>query len=213
MNTENNRRAVNSTPGSAERARKSVSGGERGSGASGQAKLAGQARPGGQGRVAQQPKPSGQTVPARKKPPSPSRGAVAIAENTQRTGKRPQITPASTIESSQRKSVGAKKSGHRGGEKAKKAPRGSLLTRVAMAAFFVYAVVTIVSGQVSLSEKRQQLEDLKVRSDTLTAENEEYQRLIQLSMEDERAYMEAIAVDKLGYAYPAEIRFYDPARG
>lgn len=141
-------------------------------------------------------------LPKRSAVPAPSRGAVAIAENMERSGKGALITSSAGKGSARKKKAASKPK-----------KKGSALTRMAMAAFFVYAVVTIISGQVSLSEKRQQLADLKERSASLTAENEEYQRLIQLSMEDERAYMEAIAVDKLGYAYPAEIRFYDPARG
>lgn len=96
----------------------------------------------------------------------------------------------------------------------RKRPRGTLLgsmIRIAFLAFVIYAIVNIVSVQVGLSEKRNELAALSEKKQQLMLENEEYARL--LSLDDEREYMEQIAIEKLDYAYPNEIRFYDTSKG
>ena len=60
------------------------------------------------------------------------------------------------------------------------------------------------------NEKEAELEELKLIAEQLEAENAEYESI--LSEEDERTYMERIAIEKLGYAYPDERRFYDTTR-
>lgn len=71
-------------------------------------------------------------------------------------------------------------------------------------------LVTIVSEKVELGEKQAELEILVQQAAALEAENASYQSI--LSEEDERTYMERIASEKLGYAYPDERRFYDTTR-
>lgn len=91
--------------------------------------------------------------------------------------------------------------------------RGMLFAKLAKLAFFafiIYVLVNIISVQVSLSDKREELAALNERKAELELENEEYERL--LNMENDREYMEQIAVEKLDYAYPTEIRFYDTSR-
>lgn len=70
--------------------------------------------------------------------------------------------------------------------------------------------VTIVNQQVGLLEKKEQLAELEQRKEELIAANDEYQRI--LNVVDEREYMERVAIEVLGYAYPSEIRFYDTSR-
>lgn len=71
----------------------------------------------------------------------------------------------------------------------------------------VACLFSIVSDKVELSSKQEELELLKAQAAELEAENASYQSI--LSEEDERTYMERIATEKLGYAYPDERRFYD----
>lgn len=85
-----------------------------------------------------------------------------------------------------------------------------LLCKLAFFAFVIYALVSIISVQVTLAEKKEQLATLEQKAEQLKSENDEYDRL--LNIDDEKAYMEKIAMDKLNYAYPTEIRFYDTSR-
>lgn len=82
---------------------------------------------------------------------------------------------------------------------------------MAFLAFTVYAIVNIISVQVSLSDKRAELAALEQKKAEIQLENEEYERL--LSLDDEDEYMREVAMEKLDYAYPTEIRFYDTSRG
>ena len=96
---------------------------------------------------------------------------------------------------------------------ATKKRRKSLITHfknVAILCLLCYAVVVLVTQQVHLSESKQ--EYAKVKSEVVTAQqnNDEYQRL--LSIKDNNEYMEHIAIERLGYAYPNEKRYYDTSR-
>ncbi|MCR5807150.1 MAG: hypothetical protein K6G68_08995 [Oscillospiraceae bacterium] len=77
----------------------------------------------------------------------------------------------------------------------------------------VMAVVVIASGgfivanRVALDEKQAELDALREQVDVFEAENASYKSI--LDEEDERTYMERIAQERLGYAYPDEHRFYD----
>ncbi len=70
----------------------------------------------------------------------------------------------------------------------------------------IYSVVTIISQQVQIAKLRQEEKEINERMSEARQLNDEYSRL--LSSEDEDAYMEMIAVERLGYAYPEERRFY-----
>lgn len=71
-------------------------------------------------------------------------------------------------------------------------------------------LISIIGDKVELNEKQQELAVLREQAEALEAENASYESI--LSEEDERTYMERIATEKLGYAYPDERRFYDTAR-
>jgi cell division protein FtsB len=73
-----------------------------------------------------------------------------------------------------------------------------------------YAVIVLVSQQVTIAEKRK--ENQKARSKVIAAQqtNDELSRL--LSMSDEKEFMEKIAIERLGYAYPNERRVFDASR-
>lgn len=71
-------------------------------------------------------------------------------------------------------------------------------------------LISIVSDKVELNEKQQELVALQMKAAELEAENAGYASI--LEEEDERTYMERIATENLGYAYPDERRFYDTSR-
>lgn len=99
------------------------------------------------------------------------------------------------------------------GKKIKKNPVLTALMRLASAAFVVYCFASIVSVQASIAEKRAELELLNEKAALLEAENDECMRLLNLMEgEDQGEYMERIAIEKCGYAFPGERRFYDNSR-
>ncbi len=95
-------------------------------------------------------------------------------------------------------------------KKEKKHSPGKLLCRLAFVLFVGYCLVSIISVQISIAEKKEQLATLQKKSEEIKAKNAEYERLLNAS--DEKKYMEQLAIDELGYAYPNEIRFYDISR-
>ncbi len=97
--------------------------------------------------------------------------------------------------------------------KEKKEHKGFMLRnfiRLAFFAFVIYALVSIISVQVTLSEKKDELAALKAQSEELKEKNSDSQHL--LEVDDEKEYMERIAIEELGYSYPNETRYYDVSR-
>lgn len=76
--------------------------------------------------------------------------------------------------------------------------------------FIIGCVLSITSTQIEIAEKKQQLAELQEHKKELEIQYNEYAGI--LSEDDERVYMEKIAIDLLGYAYPNERRFYDTTR-
>lgn len=82
---------------------------------------------------------------------------------------------------------------------------------IPVALILIFAcLISIVSDKVELSEKQKELAVLQAKAYELEAENAGYASI--LEEEDERTYMERIAAENLGYAYPDERRFYDTSR-
>ena len=71
----------------------------------------------------------------------------------------------------------------------------------------VYLGVSLISVQMEIIAKRQQLENVNQQVSTQQAENEEMRRT--LGTDDEAAYMERLARSKLEYALPNERVFID----
>lgn len=88
----------------------------------------------------------------------------------------------------------------------KKATLASHIGIIAVIVFMIYAVVVIISTEAEMNEQEAVLENLKQQITLAHQENDEYERI--LGSEDKNAYMEMIAIEKLGYAYPNEKRFY-----
>jgi tRNA G46 methylase TrmB len=84
------------------------------------------------------------------------------------------------------------------------------LVRLAAAALVVGCAVLTVSTEKECAEKEQQLAKIQEKIDAYDAENKELQRT--LESDDLSAYMEKIALEERGYAYPDERRFYDTSR-
>jgi cell division protein FtsB len=100
------------------------------------------------------------------------------------------------------------KAARRGGKK--KYVPASVLKSAAVFAFVAWCLFSIVSAQSEMAGKKSELEALKEKTAAFELENEEYRSI--LSEEDERAFVERIAIDTLGYAYPNERRFVDKTR-
>jgi cell division protein FtsB len=86
----------------------------------------------------------------------------------------------------------------------------SLIT-VASLSIAVFCIGAFVLRQAELEEKRIELQRLSDECIELEKQNSEYESILNES--DERAYIERIASEVLGYAYPNERRFYDSGSG
>ena len=81
-----------------------------------------------------------------------------------------------------------------------------VLLGVSVFGLILYSVFNIISQQAQIAQLKKQSEELSVQISEAKQENDEYVRI--LSSDDESEYMERIAVERLGYAYPDERRFY-----
>ena len=87
-------------------------------------------------------------------------------------------------------------------EKVEKKPFSGFLMKLAVAGAAVYLVVSFVSGQIRVAEKQRELDEVNARLELQQEKNEELQRL--MDSDDEDAYVERVAREKLGYARPKE---------
>lgn len=87
-----------------------------------------------------------------------------------------------------------------------------MLVKIAVIIVMGFAVVSIVSMQNSIEQKKQEKIALQEEIDVITAENEELNDILQ--SEDISRYMEKLAVENgsYSYAYPDERRYYDTSR-
>ncbi len=85
-----------------------------------------------------------------------------------------------------------------------------IITNVVVVVFFVVCLISIISTEATLAQKREEL--AAIEAATIAAENEykELERI--LGDDDVQAYMEKMAIEELNYAYPNERRFYDTSR-
>ena len=81
-----------------------------------------------------------------------------------------------------------------------------VLAYIAVFCLIIYAVFNIISQQAQIAELKKQSEELSAQITEQEQRNDEYNRLLKSG--DETEYMERIAVEQLGYAYPNERRFY-----
>ncbi len=83
----------------------------------------------------------------------------------------------------------------------------SLLVKLALAAVAVYLLAGFVGGQIQLAAKQNELALLSQQVEAQTQENRELVRMME--EDDDTAYIERMAREKLGYAKPNERVFVD----
>lgn len=91
-------------------------------------------------------------------------------------------------------------------EGGKRAGLVKIITTIAVFCLIIYSVFNIISQQAQIAQLKKQSEELSAKITEAEQQNDEYIRL--LSADDESEYMERIAIERLGYAYPNERRFY-----
>ena len=84
------------------------------------------------------------------------------------------------------------------------------LVKLAAGTIIVGCAVLIITTEKDCAEKEKELVAIQEKIDSYEAENMELQRV--LESDDMSSYMEKVAVEERGYAYPDERRFYDTSR-
>ena len=92
----------------------------------------------------------------------------------------------------------------------KKGLFNSGLVRLVALAVMVGCGFLIFTTNKDCNEKNHELETIQAKIDSYEAENAELQNV--LESDDLSSYMERIAIEERGYAYPDERRFYDVSR-
>ncbi|MCR5707724.1 hypothetical protein SAMN02910353_00624 [Ruminococcus sp. YRD2003] len=84
------------------------------------------------------------------------------------------------------------------------------LFNLAAAVIITVCAALIITTERDCSEKEKELARIQAKIDAYKIENEDMRRT--LESDDLSAYMEKIALEERGYAYPNERRFYDTSR-
>ena len=85
-----------------------------------------------------------------------------------------------------------------------------LLVKSAVVAGVIGCVVLIATTNKDGDAKEEQMARIQTKIDAYETENAELQRV--LDSDDLKEYMEKVALEERGYAYPDERRFYDTTR-
>ena len=85
-----------------------------------------------------------------------------------------------------------------------------MLQRTAAVAAIIGCTVVIVSVQSEIAEKNNELKEIQQQISEYQAATEDLTRI--LDSGDTDLYMEKLAREEYGYAYPDEFRFYDTSR-
>ena len=94
--------------------------------------------------------------------------------------------------------------------KNKKISLSKSLFKLVMVAFVTCCLVLSITWTLDSKEKEKELVAIQTKIDAYKISNEEMQR--NLDSDDLSDYMERIALEERGYAYPNERRFYDISR-
>lgn len=83
----------------------------------------------------------------------------------------------------------------------------SLMFRICIFAFVIYATVLLIDMQINLGHRRRQLSELEQRVENQRIANKELER--QLSQNMDQQYIERIAREMLGFISPDETVYID----
>lgn len=82
--------------------------------------------------------------------------------------------------------------------------------KVVAVGLVVACIISFVSTQATLLQKRQEQAELEAAIESAKEEQEELEKFV--DADDLEGYMEKAAIEELNYAYPNERRFYDISR-
>lgn len=85
-----------------------------------------------------------------------------------------------------------------------------LINRLVALILIIACIISFVSTQATLNEKRQEQAELEAAIEQARDEYLELEKFV--DTDDLDGYMEKAAIEELGYAYPNERRFYDTSR-
>lgn len=85
-----------------------------------------------------------------------------------------------------------------------------IINRLVALILIVACIISFVSTQATLNEKRQEQAELEAAIEQARDEFLELEKFV--DTDDLDGYMEKAAIEELGYAYPNERRFYDTSR-
>ncbi len=88
-----------------------------------------------------------------------------------------------------------------------KKPNKGIILKLAVAAFALYLLYSMISIQADINNKREELETLQEEYKAMQVKNDELQKTLDSYGTDE--FIEEQARDKLGYAYPEEHFYID----
>lgn len=84
------------------------------------------------------------------------------------------------------------------------------LVKVTATTMIIVCTVLLITTEQDCTRKEHELADIQSKIDEYNIQNEDLQRT--LDSDDMSAYMEKVALEERGYAYPDERRFYDTSR-
>ena len=96
-------------------------------------------------------------------------------------------------------------------QKNRRTRKKSFILTLGLVLLIGYFVITFLSLQLSIKERRSVLEQKNVAYQQQLAENERLKSVVE--SEDKSAYIEQVAREKLGYVMPGEKVFYDVTPG
>lgn len=96
-------------------------------------------------------------------------------------------------------------------QKNRRTRKKSFILTLGLVLLIGYFVITFLSLQLSIKERRSVLEQKNVAYQQQVAENERLKSVVE--SEDKSEYIEQVAREKLGYVMPGEKVFYDVTPG
>lgn len=96
-------------------------------------------------------------------------------------------------------------------QKNRRIRKKSFILTLGLVLLIGYFVITFLSLQLSIKERRSVLEQKNVAYQQQVAENERLKSVVE--SEDKSEYIEQVAREKLGYVMPGEKVFYDVTPG